>query len=285
MAKASSLSGTSYLLNNVAKDDSLDPTLDFTKSDLLANDAGGVKASTFFFGQAVGGQAPNQATYELTHGIIDNHDGTFSFDTSNVTLLTQGFDYSVQTASGTWTTAHVSVGHQGAELFSENFDTQTQDPVWGVGDMTSTGWTYNNSNQAEIVNTAYTGPHITATSGNYWLDTQASPGGIDISHQFADATGGAAQLSFDIGLQQFGSYATDPNAVFEVKVDGTAVATIHAADILAKTNGNYDAMAHFDVLFNDGAAGTHTLELVDVTGQPSNVGFALDSVQIHDWVA
>jgi hypothetical protein len=283
MAKASSLSGTSYLLNNVAKDDTLDGFSDFTKGDLLANDAGGVKATSFFFGIGAASQA-DQDAYMTAHGIVDNHDGTFGFDISS-SSFTGSFDYSVQTANGTWTTAHVNVAHEGASLLTENFDTQTSDPVWGYGDMTQTGWTNNNGLQTELINQAYAGPHITATSGAYMLDTQASPGGVDLSHAFTDATGGAAELSFDIGIQAFApNYSTDPNAALDFKVDGNVVAHITYADVLLATGGQTDVLAHFDIVFNDGAAGAHVLEIVDVTGQPGNVGFALDSVQIHDWV-
>ena len=61
------------------------------------------------------------------------------------------------------------------------------------------------------------------------------------------------------------------------------MATITVDDILAKTGGSYNEMAHFDIVADTGAAGAHTLELVDVTANASNFGFALDTIQVHDW--
>ena len=58
---------------------------------------------------------------------------------------------------------------------------------------------------------------------------------------------------------------------------------IHASDLAAP-----NVMNHFDVdIAGYANAGTqHTLELVDVTdpGHTNYFGFAVDSVQIHDWV-
>ena len=61
------------------------------------------------------------------------------------------------------------------------------------------------------------------------------------------------------------------------------MATITVDDILAKTGGDYNEMAHFDIIADTGAIGGHTLELVDVTANATNFGFALDTIQVHDW--
>jgi hypothetical protein len=267
-------------LANVAKADALDTDGNFTINDLLQNDAGGVQASSFFFGTAVDQGATAQAAYMASHGITyDAITGVYHFD--NTTALS--FDYMVQTAQGTWTTAHVDIGHAGTEFFSENFDTYTTADPWAdaTAILVGNGWT-NLGAGDEVVNSSYAGPLIQASSGDYWLDTQASPGGIDLSHTFIDTTGGTAQLSFDIGLQAFEGHATDPNSTFEFRVDGNVVKTIHATDISGP-----DQLQHFDVVFNTGAAGVqHTLEIVDTTQNSTdgNVGFALDSVSVHDWV-
>src|SRR3954470_19273786 len=92
--------------NNAAKDDILGADGDFTFSieDLLANDPGGankIGIDQFFFGS--GADQKDQTNYMTQHGIVDNHDGTF-------TAKLADFDYSVQIGNkGTWSTAHVDV--------------------------------------------------------------------------------------------------------------------------------------------------------------------------------
>ena len=64
------------------------------------------------------------------------------------------------------------------------------------------------------------------------------------------------------------------------KVDDTVVVTVTAQEVFEHAGNG--TMIHFDKVFNTGAAGTHTLELIDQSN-PSDVGFALDNVQVHDW--
>jgi hypothetical protein len=195
-----------------------------------------------------------------------------------------------------------SEAHKGSFLFVENFDEQHGETFVSNGqevsamiDLVPQGWTGTGHNDqfgfttvSEVGFSDKLGP-IHATSGNQWLDTQNTPGGIDISHTFVDpnaAVGGkTAVLSFDIAKMAVNwngtPFATDPNAAFQFKLDGTAVATIHASD-LATPN----TMNHFDVdIAGYANAGTqHTLELVDTTANAGYFGFAVDSVVIHDWV-
>ena len=68
-----------------------------------------------------------------------------------------------------------------------------------------------------------------STSGSHWFDTQGTTGPVNISHNFIDNTaaiaGATAVLSFDIAKQDFGiGKITDPNASFEVRIDGNVVA-------------------------------------------------------------
>jgi hypothetical protein len=275
---------TSAPLSNAAKADYLDADGNFTVADLLANDAGGANASTFFFGS--GADATNQAAYMLNHGItlVSDVGGIKTYHFDNTTV--DSFQYSVQIGHhGTWTTASVDLGHAGDSYFSENFESYTTAGTWAdaTAGLVANGWS-NLGAHDEVVNSNYTGPAITGAPGNYWLDTQASPGPIDISHQFTDTTGGNTLLSFDIGVQSFGSYSTASNATFDFKVDGVVIAHIVAADLYDPAP---NLMHHFDVNFNDGAAGLqHNLEMVDTSPTPpSNVGFALDNVAIHDWHA
>jgi hypothetical protein len=65
-----------------------------------------------------------------------------------------------------------------------------------------------------------------------------------------------------------------------MKVDGNVVADIHASDF-----ANSNTWQHFDFVINTGAAGSqHTVELVDATANSGYAGFAVDSIQVHDWI-
>jgi hypothetical protein len=198
--------------------------------------------------------------------------------------------------------------HQGGFLFEENFDEQLTHIYQTNGvdasgniDLVAQGWTgtghtdqFGFQTWSEVGLKGVLGG-IQSTSGSQWLDTQNTPGGIDISHTFVDPTaavgGKTAVLSFDIAKMAVNwdgkNFATDPNAAFQFKLDGQVVAEVHASDLeLATPN----AMHHFNVdiagYANPGTV--HTLEMVDTTadhsGNTNYFGFAVDSVQIHDWV-
>ena len=93
----------------------------------------------------------------------------------------------------------VIAGHKGNNLFTENFDGYATDPSF---EAVHINWGYLNGNATEIVHTGAGG--MPSTSGNYWMDTQATSGPIDISHTFFDPNGGKVQLSVDIGLSDVG---------------------------------------------------------------------------------
>src|SRR5262245_61803466 len=103
---ATSPTSKSAPLSNAAKDDVLgsDGNFTFKISDLLGNDAGGAKASTFFFGSGLdGSDKAHQDAYMAAHGIHDNGDGTYTLTGDAI-----DFQYSVQIGNkGTWSTADV----------------------------------------------------------------------------------------------------------------------------------------------------------------------------------
>ena len=322
----------SATVNNAAKDDVLgnDGVYHYTYTEmlakLLANDPGGANklADHFFFGSTApaNGGVPSvatQAAYLEGLGIHSHLNADGSFASFDVGVGAQDFDYFVQMGNkGTWSEAHVDVtapvpvAHLGPELFSENFDhgsnyTSIYDPangneVAGLTDLnTVSGWTGAEHTEIGI----YPYGDIHPTSGSHWLDTQNSPGGINISHAFDDNTkapavkllpgqtepahaGASAILSFDIGTQSVNfngqPYATDPNASFEFKIDGNTVATFHASDF-----ANPNQLQHFDIDIGGSAGGYtsgdthHTLSLVDNSAS-GYTGFAVDSIQIHDWI-
>jgi hypothetical protein len=311
---ATSKTSQSASVSGVAKDDTLghDGDFTFTVADLLANDGGSVKnvADHFVFGTT---QADwnDQATYLTNHGITANADGTYTINSDGL-----DFQYMIQTGNkGTWSTANVDVTapepvdthHAGDLLFSEDFDTYTNldnNLTWDTVNLTNgpaTGPSVGHSwaimgddNQwhgvtGEVVQ-GNLPDSIESTSGDFWLDTQNSPGGIDISNWFVDPTGGEFRLSFDLGIHDFGDgpkAETAQNAMLNVLVDGNLVDTIDYSEVLAKAGG-VEQMGHFEYVVDGGdASAGHNISFVDVTPQVDGgnyVGFALDTIQVHDWI-
>jgi hypothetical protein len=229
---ATSPTSKSALLSGAAKDDAvgLNGDYTFTIKDLLANDPGGAaKADVtkqFFFGDApVGGGLPTieaQKAYLASHGITANDAFTKFTIGADATDIT----YMVQIGNkGTWSTADVDVTaapapapepHAGDALFIENFDHAPLQTFTTNGKVTSAtidlvkeGWTgtdhvdqFGFTTVSEVGFNGVLGD-IKATSGQFFLDTQNTPGGIDISHTFTDSTaavaGTTSVLSFDIG--------------------------------------------------------------------------------------
>ena len=175
---------------------------------------------------------------------------------------------------------------KGALLFSESFEGLSDTHTWAPVDLAAHGWK-NAGSDTEVAwggenktdPTAYSyGLH--STDGHYWLDTQATTGPINTSHTFADANGGRALLSFDIASEAAGTYA---NQTFEFKVNDVVVKDILAWNSSARRHEN--SFYHFEVLVNTigGTAGNNTLTMHD-TSSPSNDGFAIDNILVHDWI-
>ena len=300
-------------LNNAAKDDVISG-FTFSIADLLANDPGGAAktAAQFFFGDTAADR-DDQAGYLADHGITNNGDGTYTINAG-----AEDFSYFVQIGkNGTWSQGDVDitapVPHLGDALFTENFDgygAETQQTYFDNGEAvfaavnlnTASGWTGTANGGAansELGADGYGGIETTSGTGEeaFWLDSQNTPGQIDISHTFTDSTAaidGGAQydgnvtsvLSFDIAKQDLtylgNQYQTEGNASFEFKVDGVTVAHIDASQ-LATNNDMY----HFEVPlagYADMGDDIHTLSLVDTSSQVDVTGFAIDSIAIHDWV-
>lgn len=194
----------------------------------------------------------------------------------------------------------VVTAHLGGDLFSENFDNipgavyddPPGTPVFEIVDLNAAhGWVgaanteLGANNYGGIPNTS-----VPAVPPTFWLDTQNTPGPINISHAFNDTTapvaGKTAVLSFDVAKQSLDynsvHYQTAADASLEFRIDGVMVKTITAAE-LATPN----AMTHYDVdIATYTAVGTaHTLTLVDTSPTVSVTGFAVDSIVIHDWMA
>jgi len=303
---ATSPTSKSALLSGAAKDDvvGLNGDYNFTINDLLANDPGGAAkvevSKQFFFGDAApGGGIPSiadQVTYLAQHGITANLsvDGK-SFVSFDIGAGATDIQYFVQIGNkGTWSQGDVDVHgpHVGDNLFTENFDgydgIKYDDqgvPLFEIANLdTQHGWT--GAANSELGANGY--GTIATTSGSgaaaYWLDTQNSPGGINISHTFSDNTGGKAQLSFDIAVQNLdfggGHYETNHNASIAFKVDGNVVASMTYDQIHSQVGDNN--IFHVDAIFDTGAAGSHTLQIVD-TSDAGYAGFAVDTIHIDDY--
>lgn len=259
------ISSKSATVNSAAKDDTL-VSYTFTKEDLLANDPGGA--------------LKNMDTMIIDDpNVVDNGDGTYTYSGP----ADGTFSYSVQMASGTWSTAEVSFDvpcdpHAGDQLFFDNFSSYTTAQLWGTADLSSGGWTSTGS-ATEVVADGYqgvlTGDSI--TGGTYWLDSAGSPGGIDIETSVNDANGGQAQIVLNVATQQFGTYTTDPNTELDIIWNGVTVGSITASDFDAA-----NAFEDFSFVV-DSNTGSNSLQIVD-TNTNSYVGFAIDSVQVNDWL-
>jgi hypothetical protein len=274
-------------LSGAAKDDAvgLNGDFTFTIQDLLANDPGGA-AKVNIDSQVLFGTT--QEDWDDQEGYLSDHGITFGevTDTYTVTDKATDFQYMVQIGNkGTWSIADVDVAND--LLFFEGFDDYTLAPPavgWEAVDLTEGGWATNAGGAATEValdGYGYQANTIEGTSGDYCLDTQATDGPIDISHTFNDPTGGKVQLSFDIGSEYFNeTFQTDSTDLFQFKIDDTVVDTISGAELEALGNNQ---LHHFEYVVDTGAAGQHTLTLTDLS-PASNIGFAVDSVQINDWI-
>jgi hypothetical protein len=76
---------------------------------------------------------------------------------------------------------------------------------------------------------------------------------------------------------------TNPNASLDLKIDGQVIHTFKFADFPVN-----DVMKHYDLVVDVGngdVAGNHLIELVDTTPSTNDfVGFAVDTLQVHDWL-
>src|SRR5262249_14273469 len=117
----------------------------------------------------------------------------------------------------------------------------------------------NPSAQLEVADQGY----ISAMGGqnwhnNDWLDTMASPGGIDIARSITapvgpPVSGDYFQETFSITLalqqfqNQFGTFHTDSNEQLEIRFNGQLLDTINVADFTDGSNViHYNEMRTFD---------------------------------------
>jgi hypothetical protein len=262
----------SAMVNSAAKDDYLqwDGDNKYALSLILANDPGSAVFKSFSTGDVV-------------------LDGNGNFVIGAATLATGYFDYTVRMANGTYSTARVYIQHHfdDVELVSNwSFEDPTVSPPFGQFSSIN-GWvTQAGSAQLEVVNSPYSNGAISSVYGDQWLDTQGTPGGIDIGQLVDVATGNHAELDITLAIEDLldgdPTHHTDPNEVLEILWNGSVVGSIHYADFaLAGVGAN--TMHTFAVMVV-GQAGADSLEIRSV-GAPGGqlVGYALDAVSLHQW--
>ncbi len=252
----------SALMNSAAKDDILqtDDSNNYQLSDIMKNDPGSAHFYQF-----------------LTDGVHLNGDGSFSFDDD---FSGTSFQYQEQLANGTFSTATVSLlTHLSGDELVSNFsfeDGQTTTGGAWQGSDSLPSWDNLGVKPLEVVSDGYFG--ITGGSG-HWLDTEASPGGIDIQTAVQVDTGAVAKLDISLSAEQLTALGlqTSPDEHLQVLFDGHLVGDFTQADL-----GDYN---HFhDLSMNVvGEAGTDHIEIHSVGADNSFVGFALDSVSLHQY--
>ena len=223
---------------------------------------------------------PGSAIYQDLELVVTGT-GSVVYDPDSETFQVEGdvssFVYTIRLANGTYSTATVTLeddegpGTLADVLFEDTFSGYT---LTGFSaDLSTNSWTGTTS--AEIVADGYEGI-VGPDADGYWLDTQASPGGIDISHVVQDANAGNALISFTAAYQQFDAWVV--TGELEFLWNGVVVKSISTADFAAANQ-----FLDFSVVVNSDVDGENILQIRD-TGDPSNVGFALDSVTVNDWI-
>jgi hypothetical protein len=254
--------------NNAAKDDCLQFGNGlYSVNDLLANDPGSAHFVQF-----------------LTAGVTYNPaDGTFLV-APGVTQL----QYEIQVGNGTMSIANVDVENAatltGPDLVKNgSFEA---DPVSGVYQSfpSLSGWTTDaGSAQLEVVTAGYSG--ISGGQNTHWLDTQASPGPIDISQVLKMTSGEHAQMTFSVAAEDItaAGLATSPDEKLDFMFGGHVVKEVTMADFTATGGGtDYNNFRTFSASIVGGT--DDTLRIVS-HGASDNVGFAIDSVSVRQMVA
>lgn len=240
--------------NAAAKDDTvtLSSTGGFALDQILDND-------------------PGSAIYQDLPLVVTGGTGSVEYDEDTQTFQVYGdvtsFEYVIRLANGTYSKATVTLdgpppGTSGAG------DLLFQDTFSGFASSLWTG-----SGALEVVPDGYQGI-VGPNPDGYWLDTQASPGGIDITHAVQDANAGKALISFTAAYQEFDGWVV--TGALEFLWNGVVVKSISTADFTA-ANQFLDFSVVVDSLVDN------SLEIRD-TGSASYVGFALDSVTVNDWI-
>jgi hypothetical protein len=261
---------TAFTNNGAAKDDWIDIGSGQTYSinSLLGNDPGSARLVGFL--QSDGLTPRGDITIDQAHQTF-----TFSNPLSGPTDVTY-YEQIGNTGTLAKATAHFAYALTDQTTFQ--LDGVPADG-WKTFDANNgvPGWTNLNGQPLEVVGSSYQG--VGSSDGTPWLDTQCSPGGIDIVHSLNAAAGSPGKLSITISAEQFTrdgqAYQTDPNEHVLVYFNGKQVMDITQASL-----GDFN---HFHTLSVDVAsASTDTIEIKSV-GADGYAGMALDTVTFTGW--
>lgn len=241
-------------------------------TDLLKQDkVGAVEHSRL--GADISITADGKVSYQISQSLADQLANTGSDQT-----LSDTFTYAIRMGNNgalSWAEATVNLTgrHVDHELLSNWSFEQDQTTTGGAYQSYSTlpGWTTQpGSAGLEVVSAGYLG----IQGDGHWLDTQGSPGGIDISQTVDVITGHHATLSFSVAGEYLNdTLKTDPNEHLQFVWNGNVVADVKQADL-----GDYGTFHNFSLQVA-GQAGADTLEIHSV-GANGLVGLALDKVSL-----
>ena len=137
---------------------------------------------------------------------------------------------------------------------------------WGYSGANVEGWTSLNGLPFEFHSSGWQG--MTSVSGDYWLDTNASPGGLDIEQHVTGLIHGAVyRLTLQAGDR-------DPD------LDGEALVFWNGELVGSIDPDVEDRMVQFDFHIRAGHGdGTDRIRITDIGANDSN-GLSLDEVRI-----
>jgi hypothetical protein len=249
----------SALVNNAAKDDCLASGISghYSVNDLLANDPG----SATFVG--------------LGSGVTLNPDGSLAIGSG-----VSQFEYTIRMANGTYSTATAYVAQPtGPELVNNGsfeVDQTTSGGAYAAFDNLP-GWTTAaDSAKLEVVSAGYSG----IGGDGHWLDTQGSPGPIDISQVLALSAGEHAQMTFSVAAEDIiaANLTTSSSEKLDFMFGGNVVKEVTMADF-TDAHGVIDYNAFHSFTANVVGGANDTLQIAS-HGASGNVGFAIDSVSV-----
>jgi hypothetical protein len=273
---------TSAQHNHAAQADSYDGVGPITGADLLANDPG----SAIFMG-----------LYDSTTGkFLGGADGATpqptDVDLSPLLNTTDSVFEVIRMANGTFSLA--TVAHYGTAFvddFTTGFGVNGSQIPLGFHQFTGTAGVWQllpDSARVEVVGLGYI--HFTndlnGANDHNWVDTQATPGGIDIKTSVA--TNIAADhdvLSITLTPEKVpNGLKTNPDGKLDLTFNGNLVHEFTLADF-ETTPGDINAVQYntpheFEYTVPDNGSGVGIIGIHDVTATASRVGFAINQVAL-----
>jgi VCBS repeat-containing protein len=239
----------------------------------------------FFSGTAVNGVVGSHGTYGYFLFNAETGDWGYTLDNSDpVVQALNASDHptdvlSVFSTDGTKHDITVTINGQDSWLgpnlvvngnFTADHPTAPYQSFTAVADWT----TVQPSASLEVVVDGYQG--ISDGKGA-WLDTQGSPGGVDLQQTVNVTAGANAVISFDLAAQKFDSWLTDPNEHVIVSWNGLQVGDYTQA---ALTDYN---LFHGESINVVGDASGHDVLEFHSVGADTFVGMALTNIAVNEW--